>query len=184
MTDSEKRVTVKREDLEKLLFKGGPSTVSFAFLKPLLFIGALIASFFLVVTFLPQRWFDRLTQTLQASGHAISRGLEAEKLDLTDLKEEWNGEFLLISGTVRNATNGWIKGVVAVIKLHGKNDIVNTLYVDLYEPVLGPGKSGGFRLAYRYPEGGEPLAYYELNFQLKDGSPMAHRDLRASGPTK
>ena len=145
---------------------------------------AVVCVLLLIVMAPPQSLVDGWVQRLQTGSQSVAQSslVNPEKLELTELKDDWSDQMFSVSGIVRNRSNETIHGGEAVIKLYGKKGLITTLVVDLDATDLGLNQRGGFRASYKLPADAESLDHYDLSFKRKDGTPILHQDLRGATP--
>lgn len=149
------------------------SSALFDLLRILLVPVSLVVAAALLLVALPQSASDRIVWELQSRTEGFSR----QKIALLGLGHQTEGNRLHIWGIVRNISTAPIDQLDAIVSLYASNrDLLETVIVRMDKETLEPNEIGRFELVY--PNSGSEFSSYSVEFKLRRGEIVPHKDMR------
>jgi hypothetical protein len=153
-------------------FQKQPWAISDWFHAFLVLLSLIVATGFVLI-FLSQSTFDRMAKDLQSLGGVPRQ----EQIALLFFGDEAKDNELQIKGVVRNISNAPIEQLDAVVRLYSHTGgILETVLVRMDKEAIAPDEIGQFLLVY--PNYKKEIARYAVEFKLRQGSPVAYKDMR------
>ncbi len=144
------------------------------FLRALLVILSLVVAAGFALILLPQPAIDKMTEDLQSR-----HGARLDQIGLLYLGDEIRDGAFHIRGVVRNITVEPIEQLDAAVRFFSPDGtILETTVVRMDKETIAPDETSQFELVY--PNYQMEFASYAVEFKLRQGAIVSHKDMRAA----
>jgi hypothetical protein len=149
-------------------------TLSDLFRAFLIVLTLVVAAGFVLIL-LSQSTIDKIAKDFRSQNGAA----QPEKIALLFLGDELKDNEFQIRAVVRNITNAPIEQLDAAVRLYSNaGRIMETVVVRMDKEIITPDETSQFRLVY--PNYKTEFSRYAVEFKLRQGAPIAYKDLRAN----